>query len=134
MRVAVLLCLLLSVIGGLTADPLYTWVDPPVIPDVNPDGTTVYSGIIMDESGLYFGPTVQYGGQTFNIDVATFQYPALNEVDFFVLSLTSRSSDPSSIPEPNFLPITLSVLVTSALCFIRAAHRRAYCGLLPNES
>jgi hypothetical protein len=122
MRVFTLICLFFAVITALRADPLYTWITPPITPYVNPEGTTVYSGIIVDDSGAYPERTVQYEGKTFDVDVATFRYPDPNEVDFFVLTLGSGADDPASIPEPNLFPSVFIALVIMTLCHRRTAR------------
>jgi hypothetical protein len=124
MRVVTLICLFIAALGALPADPLYTWITPPTTPYVNPEGTTVYSGIIVDDSGVYPGRTVQYEGEIFDVDVATFRYPNPNEVDFFVLTLAPGVDTPASVPEPNLLPSVFIVL--STLAFVIGGRYRGY--------
>ena len=112
-------CLLLLVAAGLSADQIYTWVTPPTTPYVDPEDVTIYNGQI-DIDSPYTEPTIAYGTEIFDVDVATYGIPADGFETFFVLTLNPPSGDPPSIPEPALWPVAM----LSLPAFLRKRKRR----------
>jgi len=107
------LTLIFLLAGGLSADQIYTWAISPITPYVDPEGVTIYSGVIETDEP-YTEPTIQYSDETFDVDVATFGVPGPGFEDFFVLT-TARPSEPSSVPEPPLLPLIGAAIAGAAL-------------------
>ncbi|MBV9770317.1 MAG: hypothetical protein JOZ32_12150 [Bryobacterales bacterium] len=113
-------CLFLMLAGALLrADPVeYTWEIPPTTSFVTQSGLVTYSGTIEIPGGEYCCEQVQYEGVTFDVDVATFNYPAPDLVDFFVMTVAPKSS---AVPEPVTWP---AMVVFFTLLFMTINARR----------
>jgi hypothetical protein len=104
----------------LRADPVeYTWEIPPTTSFVTPSGLVTYSGTIETPGGEYCCEQVQYEGVTFDVDVATFNYPAPDLVDLFVLTVAPESSP---VPEPVLWP-AMVLFFTLLLMMIKCSAR-----------